>query len=262
MKSAVMRGSYTALILTLWLVSTVWGSTAFIDFDSLDDIYRETFYTEYGHAYASAYCQGGATFTPTKAGSFWLQGSAGISFDIWLDPASLGYFLHYREKGPDSLQFNVRSLCARALLGVDQRETDNLRFSQITWTTLDDNENRTELDLCEEDNEWPIVPPNAPPDALANATGHFTTGLGPIIAGGTVTMPLTWYSQVDEEGNYGLPGTTYWQCTGGVTLNIPVPWTMEGTVVDISKPIPLPSSLLLLSSGLLGLGGWRRLRKS
>ncbi|MGD0828621.1 MAG: hypothetical protein ABSA09_11125 [Desulfobaccales bacterium] len=85
------------------------------------------------------------------------------------------------------------------------------------------------------------------------------SGLDVAIGAGTYWLELSKGSSVEEKNvswdeNDG-PSTAY-QYTGTSTQIGSEAFTVYGT------PVPVPPSALLLGSGLLGLAGWRRLRKS
>ena len=101
-------------------------------------------------------------------------------------------------------------------------------------------------------------------------TFTFTTSSFTVNAGDVVTIGLN----LAGSSSCNSPQTTTSYChssfdvqgfsftTTGPVFNLPAGWTansVDGTIVNNSF-VPEPSTALLIAFGLLGLGGWRRVR--
>jgi hypothetical protein len=68
------------------------------------------------------------------------------------------------------------------------------------------------------------------------------------------------YQGIPQQIIYGstIPSVQYMEC--GIVTTLPLV-QLEFTYVFSGNQVPVPHSLLLLGSGLLGLASWRRLKK-
>ncbi len=107
-----------------------------------------------------------------------------------------------------------------------------------------------------------------------NSWEHQSGNLSIMIAAIGGSLPTRWYFNINDVGggtgyamNAGYPeafdsATTdlYYYATNNQTFQSSSITSFQGTWTAVA--VPLPPSVLLLGSGLLGLAGWRRFRKS
>ncbi|MFZ5449047.1 MAG: PEP-CTERM sorting domain-containing protein [Thermodesulfobacteriota bacterium] len=184
--------------------------------------------------------------TPSVLGPFSQQ--TAIQSNLRISASNIGFL---SVKGPDSLMVSLPSLSIAGSVFLDQ--TEPLPFSDAHWSVSFLKPDGTLQPLF---SRWlDQLGSSGPNDPLFTGALSGEAGLQ-----GTAEIPLSWINQ-------GSPLFANWQGQGQVNLTLDFIISLEGYVGPLPEPVgtpaPVPGSLLLFGSGLLGWAGYRlKFRKS
>jgi hypothetical protein len=177
---------------------------------------------------------GSLTGTPTSAGLFHQE----KSFSGTISVVTYASYIGNPNPGPSSYTFAPGDYQGIGFFTIKLVQTDPLRFSDITWSAK----------IMSAGFESKYFEMAASPYEIANGVDFTFSGYGPPTF--PITIDITWTPVYDGPTLLGYNGE------GLANINFTLVMTQEGHVV------PVPPTLVLLGSGLLGLGGLRRFRKS
>lgn len=188
--------------------------------------------------------------TPTKAGLFSQQVIESVSMPCYYRnigyPDIMGSFF---DPGPyPSIPTNITMYMYSPTVTywVDIFQDGPLRFTDFAW----------EIKVLKDGTETTLFSLSANADLI---TGYGKSGLGNAYYDADVFSFPGELVYEEWGGTMGYPG---WYAQGSGSVNFTYLVSMTGHVIDITAPVPLPPTVFLLGSGLLGLAGWRRFRKS
>jgi hypothetical protein len=185
------------------------------------------------------------TFSSAAAGTF-AQAASGSGM-IVSEPVCTHGIGIWGPKGEDYIQWIDWAPTGSILFmyGVDQPPGDPWRISKVTWTGKIEFNGAVVAEFSET-WLWPQLPFVEDGD---NGT-RLSFNLG------NVPFPVYWYCIPGPD-----PDQYLWQAWGQGVACLDFSYSQTLEVVDLAGPVPLPPTILLLSSGLLGLVGWTRFRK-
>jgi hypothetical protein len=236
MKTA--KGIFLNLVLALsFLFPISWGSGVYasqITFNYIIDCpdVGTTFFEYPGrYRYDFSEVQGTLVGTPTAPGHFIQQISIPSSLGV-------GFFMYIGlpEKGPDLITVPLTSIGMNlppGALSLDQ--TEPFRFTDAHWS----------VSVLQDGILHSFYDVDADADLLLHGGDFPYPSGGGYSLGSTIDIPLVWVDESIE------PGIHDWYGEGSAGINFDLIITQEGNVV------PVPGSLVLFGSGLLGWLGWR-----